>query len=74
MGAPAEQWYYAGRDHLFFALESHIHYGRPSAFGLPHLPPVARERLSGDRELALEPVQLLPNELVAKSSRQPRQR
>jgi hypothetical protein len=74
MGAPAEQWYYAGRDHLFFALESHIHYGRPSAFGLPHLPPVVRERLSGDRELALEPVQLLPNELIAKSTCWPQER
>ena len=74
MGAPAEQSYYAGRDQLFFALEGDIHHGRLSAFGLPQLPPVVRERLSGDQELALEPVQLLPNEVVAKSSHQPRER
>lgn len=71
MGAPAEQWYYAGRDHVFFALETDIHHGWLVASALPQLPPGVRERLSRDRELALEPAQLLPNEVVAKSSRRP---
>jgi hypothetical protein len=60
MGAPADQWYYAGREHLFFAEESAIHCGRVSAFALPSLPPNTRERLTGDRHLALQPVLLLP--------------
>ena len=31
MGSPAEHWYYAGRDHLFFAVEDDIHHGDLSA-------------------------------------------
>ena len=27
MGTPAEHWYYAGRDHIFFAVEDAIHHG-----------------------------------------------
>jgi hypothetical protein len=26
MGTPPEHWYYAGRDHLFFAIEADIHH------------------------------------------------
>ena len=59
MGAPAEHWYYAGRDHLFFAVEADIHHGEPAALALPAQPPGLRERL-GSRELALERVSLLP--------------
>ena len=32
MGALARQWYFAGRDHLFFALETDIHHGRLIVF------------------------------------------
>ena len=35
MGTPAEHWYYAGRDHLFFAVEADIHHGELSALALP---------------------------------------
>ena len=59
MGAVAEQWYYAGRDHLFFAAEADMHHGEPSALALPPQPPGLRERLTGSRDLALDRVSLL---------------
>ena len=59
MGTPAEHWYYAGRDHLFFAVEADIHHGDLTALALPAQPPGLRERLTGSRELALERVSLL---------------
>ncbi len=60
MGAPAEHWYYAGRDHLFFAVEEDVHLGMLSALALPAQPPGLRERLNGARDLALERVGLVP--------------
>jgi hypothetical protein len=57
---PAEFWYYAGRDHLFFALEADIHHGRLDAVALPSCPPGLREPLTGTREMHLERVDLLP--------------
>src|ERR1019366_6223697 len=33
MGSPAEHWYYAPRDHLFFAIEADIHCGNPRCAG-----------------------------------------
>jgi hypothetical protein len=51
MGTPHEHWYYAGRDHLFFAVEADIHHGDMRALALPPLPPGLRERLTGQREL-----------------------
>ena len=56
MGTPAEHWYYAGRDHLFFAVEEAIHRGDVSALALPPQPPMLREQLTGTRELCLETV------------------
>ena len=44
MGAPAERWYYAGRDHLFFAVEADIHHGDLTAWAIPLNPPGLRER------------------------------
>ena len=35
MGTPPEHWYYAGRDHLFFAMEGDIHHRDLSALALP---------------------------------------
>ena len=35
MGTPAEHWYYAGRDHMFFAVEADIHHGELTALALP---------------------------------------
>ena len=59
MGAAAEHWYYAGRDHLFFAVEADIHRGELMALALPAQPPGLREKLIGSRELALDRVSLL---------------
>ena len=59
MGTPAEHWYYAGRDHLFFAVEADIHHGELSALALPPQPPALREHLTGSRELGLEAVDLI---------------
>ena len=62
MGTPSEHWYYAGRDHLFFAVEGDIHHRDLSALALPAQPPGLRERLIGSRELALDPVSLLQHQ------------
>jgi hypothetical protein len=59
MGAVAQRWYYAGRDHLFFAVETDIHHGELTALALQPHPPGLRERLTGTRELALDRVSLL---------------
>jgi hypothetical protein len=59
MGTPAEHWYYAGRDHLFFAVEADIHRGELLALVLPPRPPTLREHLTGSRELGLEAVALI---------------
>jgi Replication-relaxation len=59
MGATAERWYHAGRDHLFFAVEADIHRGELTAFALPEHPPGLREQLYGSRDLALDTVVLL---------------
>ena len=64
MGTTAEHWYYAGRDHMFFAVEADIHHRDLSALALPPRPPGLRERLNGSRELELSRVALLPNKLV----------
>jgi hypothetical protein len=58
MGAPAEHWYYAGREHIFFALEEDIHHGDLAALALPFRPPGLRERLAASRDLQLDPVAL----------------
>jgi hypothetical protein len=59
MGSPAEHWYYAGRDHIFFAVEEAIHQDDLSALALPAHPPGLRERLTDARELSLARVSLL---------------
>ena len=68
MGSPAEQWYYPAREHVFFALETEIHAARLTALALPQLPPSVRERLDPDSGLALTPVSLLLNTVVAAAS------
>jgi hypothetical protein len=59
MGTPAEHWYYAGRDHLFFAAEEDIHNSKLTALALPPQPPALREQLTDTRELAVRPISLL---------------
>ena len=59
MGTGPEHWYHAGRDHTFFAVEADIYHGEPSALALPPKPPGLRQRLTGNRDLELERVELL---------------
>ena len=66
MGTSGEHWYYAGRDHMFFAVEADIHHGDLSALALPPQPPGLRERLTSSHELALTRVALLPDPLVTR--------
>jgi hypothetical protein len=65
MSMPGEHWYYCGRDHYCFAIEQDVHRGDLGALALPPQPPGLRERLTGSRELALSPVELLPPTVVA---------
>jgi hypothetical protein len=67
MGAPADQWYYPGREHLLFARETDIQRGWLNVFALPSLPPCVRENLTGDRHLSVRPVLFLPETVVGKA-------
>jgi len=57
-GTAAQDWYYAGRDHVFFALEEDLHRGSLAALALPGVPPALRARL-GSEGLTLDRVRLL---------------
>ena len=59
MGSPPHEWYYGGRDHVFFAAERDIHQGSFAALALPPLPPLAREQLTGSDQLTLSRVGLV---------------
>jgi hypothetical protein len=65
MGAPADRWYYPGREHELFARETEIHRGRLNVWALPSLPPTVRENLTDDSHLSVRPVLLLPEMVVA---------
>jgi hypothetical protein len=59
MGTPAPEWYHAGRDHVFFAVEPDIHRGSLAALSLPQHPPAIWTRLTGSDELHITRVALL---------------
>jgi hypothetical protein len=63
MGTGPEHWYHAGRDHTFFAVEADLYHGNLAALALPPQPPGLRERLTGQRDLEITRVQLLPAKL-----------
>ena len=67
MGSTPNHWYHAGRDHMFFATEADIHHRDLQALALPARPPGLRERLTGNRDLALDRVNLLNNPTGAAS-------
>ena len=48
MGTAARDWYYAGRDHIFFAAEPDIYHDSLRAFALP--PPSARSPRTASRQ------------------------
>jgi hypothetical protein len=64
MGAPPQEWYYAGRDHVLFAAEPDIHHGSLATLSLPPLPPDVRETLRGSRHLEVARSALLPPFMV----------
>ena len=59
MGTPAHEWYFAGRDHIFFAAEPDIYRGSLAALALPQHPPAVRTRLTGSDELHITRITLL---------------
>jgi hypothetical protein len=64
MGTGPEHWYHAGRDHTLFAVEADLHHGDLAALALAPQPPGLRERLTGQRDLDVTQVALLPDRLV----------
>jgi hypothetical protein len=64
MGTSAEHWYHPGRDHLFFAVEADLYHRDLTALALPARPPGLRHQLTGERDLHLEQVALLPHRLL----------
>jgi hypothetical protein len=64
MGTGPEHWYHAGRNHTLFAVEADLHHGDLAALALPPQPPGLRERLTGQRDLDVTQVALLPDRLV----------
>jgi hypothetical protein len=67
-GTPPATWYYAGRDHIFFALEQDVYRERLRALSLPQMPPNLREGL-GEAGLQLSPVSLLPSSMIEAAKR-----
>jgi Domain of unknown function (DUF5710)/Replication-relaxation len=64
MGTQAEHWYYPGRDHVLFAVEADMHHHALFAVALPARPPGLRQQLTGQRDLEIARVELLPDKLV----------
>ena len=69
MGTAPHEWYYAGRDHVFFAAEPDIHHGlarriRPAASTARR----CARRLTGSDNVELTRVELLPHSVVAAAS------
>ncbi|MGO9763104.1 MAG: replication-relaxation family protein [Solirubrobacteraceae bacterium] len=68
-GSPAQDRYYPGRDHIFFATESDLHNGDLAALALPPLPPQLRNALEGASNLPLSRVRLFPEKLLSAARR-----
>ncbi|MGA2927644.1 MAG: replication-relaxation family protein [Solirubrobacteraceae bacterium] len=71
IGRPPPNWYHAGRDHTFFAVEEHLHRGSLQLLALPELPPKTRQQRDCDQTLHLDTVQLIPATIAA-AGRNPR--
>jgi hypothetical protein len=71
IGQPPPNWYHAGRDHTFFAIEDHVHHGSLQLLALPDVPPKAREERDGEATLYLDGRELIPP-TVAAAGRNPR--
>lgn len=61
-GDPLHAWYYPGRDHVLFTIETEIHHGSMRAWRLPELPRGLRDELGYG--FLPQPVTILPPELT----------
>lgn len=68
-GSPAQDRYYPGRDHIFFANESDLHNGDLAALALPPLPPQLRDALEGTSNLPLSRIQLFSERVLSPARR-----
>jgi hypothetical protein len=70
-GTPPQDWYYAGRDHIFFMAETDIYHGSLRALSLHRLPPKLRDALGQGSHPQPEIVSLLPPPMIGAWKRQP---
>ena len=67
MGSRRRDWYFAGREHIFFAAEPDIHHDSLRAFALPPCPPEERQNAGREHRLEIRPIDLLPPTVVRAS-------
>jgi len=70
LGTPAEEHYYPGREHTFFAVAEDIYHGSPAVLALDPFPPAVRERTTGTSDVRLQRVALLPEKVLTAGQRQ----
>jgi len=70
IGAPAEEHYYPGREHTFFAVAEDIYHGSPAVLAFDPFPPAVRERTTGTSDVRLQRVALLPEKVLEAGQRQ----
>jgi hypothetical protein len=68
-GTPPQDWYYAGRDHIFFMCETDIYYGSLRALALNPLPPKLRDALGQGAHPQASVVSLLPPTMIGAGRR-----
>lgn len=64
MGHPAREWYFPGREHVFFGAEPDVYTDSLRILGLPSLPPDLRAEHAGESGLAMRVTELLPRSVV----------
>ena len=69
-GTPPQDWYYGGRDHIFFMAEPDVYHGSLRALALHRLPPKLREALGQGHHPQPEIVSLLPPPMIGAWKRQ----
>jgi hypothetical protein len=63
-GTPAQDWYYAGRDHIFFTAETDIYFESLRALALHPWPPNLRDALGQGEHSQPTVVSLLPPSMI----------
>jgi hypothetical protein len=70
-GTPPQNWYYAGRDHIFWLAEPDIYHGSLRALALHPLPPKLREALGQGAHPQPSIVSLFPPPMLGAWKRRP---